>query len=236
MSPAPHNTIEVFSSYAHEDEELHNELKKHLANVIRQGVIKDWYDRDISAGKEWNEEIEQHLNSAKIILLLVSPDFMDSDYINNVEVKRAMERHEAGDARVIPVVMRPVDWEDVPFSKLQALPTDRRPITLWPNQDEGFADVAKGIRSAIDDLLAVPITGPSTPEIPGPPKVGFVARRDRDSQDFVERVKQELIPGKNQLVVLWGAGGVGKTAIAAEAVRDAVNIFNRRVIWVSADG
>src|SRR5437763_4931820 len=147
MSPEPHNSVEVFYSYAHEDEKLRDELKKHLSNLKRQGVITDWYDRDISAGKEWNEEIERHLNSAKVILLLISPDFMNSDYINEVEVTRAMERHESGEARVIPVILRPVDWEGAPFSKLQALPTDAVAVTLWKNEDEAFLSVAKAIRS-----------------------------------------------------------------------------------------
>src|ERR1051325_11600807 len=136
MTREPHSSVEVFYSYAHEDEKLCDELKKHLANLKRQGVITDWYDRDISAGKEWNEDIELHLNSAKVILLLISPDFMNSDYINDVEVKRAMERHERGEARVIPVILRPVDWEGTPFSKLQGLPTDAVAVTLWKNQDE----------------------------------------------------------------------------------------------------
>jgi hypothetical protein len=127
VTTEPHNSVKVFYSYAHEDEKLRDELKKHLSNLKRQGVITDWYDRDISAGKVWDDEIKQHLNSAKVILLLTSPDFMDSDYINDVEVKRAMERHEAGEARVVPVILRPVDWAGTPFSKLQALPTDAKP-------------------------------------------------------------------------------------------------------------
>src|ERR1700674_5538908 len=143
MTPEPHNSVEVFYSYAHEDEKLRDELVKHLANLRRQGVITEWYDRDISAGKEWDAEIEQHLNSANVILLLISPDFMNSDYSNDVEVKRAMERHEAGDARVIPIILRPVDWEGAPFSKLQALPTDAKPVTSWDDPDEAFLSVVK---------------------------------------------------------------------------------------------
>src|SRR2546421_13002459 len=106
MSPEPHNSVEVFYSYAHEEEKLRDELKKHLSNLKRQGVITNWYDRDISAGKVWNEEIERHLNSAKVILLLISADFLNSDYSNGHEVIRALERHEAAEARVIPVILR----------------------------------------------------------------------------------------------------------------------------------
>jgi len=236
MSPEPHNSVEVFYSYAHEDEELRNELKKHLSNLKRQGVITEWYDRDISAGTEWGEEIKQYLESAKVILLLISPDFMNSDYINDIEVKRAMERHESGEARVIPVILRPVDWEGAPFSKLQALPTEVRPITLWSNRDEAFLDVIRGIRAALHDLSNLSLGIPATLDIPSPSKVGFISRRDRDNLDFIERVRTELVPGKSQLVVLWGGGGVGKTAIAAEAVRGLIEPFAKRIAWVSADG
>lgn len=232
----PHQSVEVFYSYAHEDESLRDELKKHLANLQRQKVITDWYDRDISAGKEWDDEIKRHLNSAGVILLLISPDFMNSNYCNDVEVERAMERHEAGEARVIPVILRPVDWEGAPFSKLQALPTDVRPITLWGNRDEAFLDVTKGIRKAIQELSGPSASVPLLPDIPRPPRVGFVSRRDKDGQDIVERLREELAPEKNQLIALWGAGGVGKTTLAAETIKTLIEVTGQRLVWTSADG
>ncbi|SRR6266436_2206735 len=94
-------------------------------------------------------EINIHLNSAQIILLLVSPDFLASEYCYGDEVERAMKRHEAGEAIVIPIILRPVEWEDTPFSKLQPLPTDGRPATRWRNLDEAFLDIERGIRKAI---------------------------------------------------------------------------------------
>jgi hypothetical protein len=144
--------IEIFYSYAHEDQKLRNDLQKHLANMKRQGIISEWYDRDISAGSEWDDEIIKHLNSASVILLLISPDFMNSDYSNDVEVKHAMQRHEAGEATVIPIILRPVDWEGAPFSKLQGLPEGAIAVTSWDNQDEAFLSVAKGIRHALKEL------------------------------------------------------------------------------------
>src|SRR5207237_2712073 len=98
----------------------------------------------------------QHLNTARIILLLVSPDFIDSDYCYGVEMKRAMERHERGEARVIPVILRLVYWKKAPFGKLQALPTDAKPVTSpkWHSQDEAFFDVSEGIRTAVEELIA----------------------------------------------------------------------------------
>lgn len=237
MCPDPHKSIEVFYSYAHEDEKLRDELKKHLSNLKRQGVITDWYDRDISAGREWDDEIKQHLNSAKVILLLISPDFMDSDYINDVEVERTMERHESGDARVIPVILRPVDWEGAPFSKLQALPTDALPVTSWENRDEAFLSVAKAIRKALGDPAKGSKTAVSArANIPRPPVVGFVARRDSEDRDIVERLKEELAPQKNQLVALSGPGGVGKTTLAVEATRALGESFGHHIVWTSALG
>ena len=129
------------------------ELRKHLSLLKRQGVIRDWYDREITAGTDWKGEIDGHLNSAGVILLLVSPDFVASDYCYEVEMKRAMERHEAKEARVIPVILRQVDaWHEAPFGKLQALPRDAKPVNRWADRDEAFADVARGIREAVRSL------------------------------------------------------------------------------------
>lgn len=144
--------VGIFFAYAREDENLRDELQKHLSILERQGVITSWHDRKIGAGKEWKGEIDTHLNTARVILLLISSDFIDSDYCWDVEVKRAMERHEAGEARVIPVILRPVDWKSAPFGKLQALPTDAKPVTRWENQDEAFLDIARGIRAAVMEL------------------------------------------------------------------------------------
>ncbi|MBD2101716.1 CHASE2 domain-containing protein [Leptolyngbya sp. FACHB-261] len=150
--------VEVFFSYSHRDEELRDELAKHLSNLKRQGIITDWYDREISAGTERTVEIAARLNSARIILLLVSADFMASDYIHDVELRRAMERHQAGEAQVIPVILRPVDWDGAPFSRLQPLPKDAIPVTEWVNHDAAFRDIAQGIRNAIKPGSYTPLT------------------------------------------------------------------------------
>lgn len=149
---APPEPVEVFFSYSHKDEGLRDELEKHLSTLKREGVIAGWHDRKIGVGKEWKGEIDTYLNRAHIVLLLVSPDFLASDYCYDVEMKRAMERHEAGEARVIPVILRPCDWESTLFSKLQALPKDVVPVTSWPNRDEAFLNVAQGIRAAVEGL------------------------------------------------------------------------------------
>lgn len=153
MSVQHHQAIELFYSYAHEDEKLRNELEKHLTLLKRQGVITGWHDRKIVAGKEWQNQIDTHLDSSQIILLLISANFIASDYCWDVEVKRAMERHEAKEATVIPIILDSVDWESAPFGRLQALPKDAKAVKKWRNHNDAFLSVAQGIRIAIKDLI-----------------------------------------------------------------------------------
>ncbi len=150
----PQRTIEVFYSYAHEDEKLRNKLEMQLSLLRQQGHITNWHDRKINPGKEWANEINEHLITADIILLLVSPDFLASDYCYGIEMKRALERHEAGNAKVIPIILRKVHWQGALFGKLQALPTDAKPVTSrgWHNQDEAFFNVAEGIRKIVERI------------------------------------------------------------------------------------
>lgn len=145
--------IEVFISYSHKDEDLKDELYIHLANLTRQGKIKPWQDRAIEAGTEWDAAIKARLESAGIVLLLITPRFIASEYCFDKEMQRAMERHAAGSARVIPIIMKPCDWQDTPFSKLQVLPKDAKPVTSWNDQDEALLNVVQGIRKVLDSLL-----------------------------------------------------------------------------------
>src|SRR5438270_791911 len=142
--------IEIFCCYARADQLLLKRLISYLAPLQRQVVITVWADTDIDAEAEWEKEIEKHLNIAQIILLLVSPDFMASEYCYSKEMKRAIERHEAGEARVIPVILRPVYWQGSPFGKLQALPTNGKPVRNWRNQEQAFFDMAEGIRNVAE--------------------------------------------------------------------------------------
>lgn len=147
--------IDLFFSYSHRDEKLRDKLALHLAMLQRQGVIKSWHDRKISAGTEWAQAIDDNLNAAGIILLLVSDSFLASDYCYDIEMKRAIARHEAGEARVIPIILKPVDWSGAPFSKLQAFPKNAKPVTTWSNRDQAFTDIAQGIRQAAIELMEV---------------------------------------------------------------------------------
>jgi len=148
------STIEIFCCYAREDQLLLQKLKTHLMPLQWQGLITIWSDTNINAGAEWEKEITKHLNVAHIILLLVSSDFMASEYCYSKEMKRAMERHEHGEARVIPVLLRPTYWKGAPFDKLQALPTNAKPVTdkSWHTEDAALYDVAEQISTVVKDL------------------------------------------------------------------------------------
>jgi len=149
--PAP---VTVFFSYSHNDESLRDELAKHLKLLERTNVIDAWHDRAIPVGSEWNKAIKTELNEADIILLLISADFLASDYIWDVEVKTAMERHEANDAVVVPVVLRECAWFDAPFGKLQGLPKDAKPVATYPNMDEPFTFITNHIKKAAKAIRA----------------------------------------------------------------------------------
>ena len=146
-------SVELFISYSHKDEALRDELETHLAILKRQGAIETWHDRKIGAGTEWANQIDDNLKKADIILLLISSYFLASDYCYDIELKLAMERHEAGEALVVPIILRPVDWSGAPFGKLQAFPKDAKAITTWTNKHEAFMNVAQGIRTAAERLL-----------------------------------------------------------------------------------
>jgi len=144
--------LRLFFSYSHKDEEFRDALETHLALLKREGTLDTWHDRKITAGDEWKRQIDHHLQEANIILLLISPDFIASDYCYDIEMKRALERHEKGEAVVIPVIIRPTDWYGAPFGELQALPKDAKPVTTWENRDEAWLDVARGIRRVAERL------------------------------------------------------------------------------------
>jgi tetratricopeptide (TPR) repeat protein len=152
MTTASTKPLKLFYCYAREDKALRDELDIHLSSLKRQNLVTSWYDGKIGPGTEWEKAIDTHLRNADIILLLVTPHFMASDYCYDTEMKRALERHQAGTVRVIPVILRRTYWKDAPFSSLQILPTDAKPVTQWSDRDEAFWDITAGIHKAILDL------------------------------------------------------------------------------------
>src|SRR5436305_801385 len=153
MTDTPKREIKLFYCYAREDRPLRDELEKHLSWLKRRYQLTNWHDREILPGEEWEQAIDTHLNTAQLILLLISSDFMASDYCYGKEMQRALERHRAGTCRVIPILMRPTYWEEAPFSSLQLLPINAIPVTRWPDRDEAFQNVVTEISRTIKDLI-----------------------------------------------------------------------------------
>lgn len=154
-----HNLALVFS-YAHADEALRNELEKHLSPLKRMGKISTWHDRRITPGEDFEGQIDHYFSEADIILLLISSDFIASDYCYQIEMSNALQRHERGDAVVIPVILRPCAWFQLPFGKLLAATVDGKPITQFSSADDGFVQVVDAVSRALDKLgaKASPIT------------------------------------------------------------------------------
>ena len=165
------STVKVFLSYSHEDEALRSQLAQHLKPLERQGKILLWCDREIAPGSDWRQTLDTQLNAADLILLLVSPSFISSDFCYCTELVRAKERHNAGTARLLPIFLRPIDLdtlEGTPLQTLQGLPAPDQPITTWQNRDAAFAQVASGIRTVVMELQST--TKPASTFTPNPSK------------------------------------------------------------------
>ncbi len=154
---SPARSVQIFSSYAQKDSKLLEELKKHLSLLIRLRLIKGWYHQNISPESNWQSSIDAYLHTSDIILLLISPDFIASDYCYSVEMQQALARSEAGKASVIPILLRPTFWQDLPFARLQSLPRSSREgvkaVTLRRNRDLAFVEIVADLKKIIDDFI-----------------------------------------------------------------------------------
>jgi len=144
--------VRIFVSYAHEDDVYRQRVELLLLRLEREFSLQCWSDRAIIAGHDWSAEIDARVRDADLILLLVSDAFLGSEYINGVEMRLALEEHRRESAQVIPIIVRDCDWTTAPFAAFQALPRNGTPVTSWPNQDEAWADVARGLRRAIEQV------------------------------------------------------------------------------------
>jgi nucleoside phosphorylase len=207
--------IQVLYCYAHKDELLLNQLREYLLPLKRQGLIVDWSDHDVIIASEWEQEINSHLNSAQLILLLVSADFIASKYCYGKEMLRAIERHEAGEALVVPIILRECLWENTPFGKLQVLPTNGRPIRSWLNREDAFKDVANGIREIIEGMVATgEMDFPAHRSIvmsPPATDAHIIQQRDQIVEDVYTKLTQRSVSA----IALTGISGIGKSTLAA---------------------
>nr|WP_288210138.1 toll/interleukin-1 receptor domain-containing protein [uncultured Dysgonomonas sp.] len=220
--------VSVFISYSHEDETYKDKLEKHLSILKRNEIIETWHDRKIVPGEEWDKIIKQELESAQIILLLVSVDFLNSDYCYDVEIKRAVERHNSGEAVLIPIILRKCDWKDTSFSKIQALPKNADPVKSFNDEDEAFYSITEGIKSSISKLrekekikytLANPnkiknveISYQIKNECDTPPSVLHWVGRQKE----IDEIDLDL----HKVVFISGLGGQGKSGLASHYVRE----------------
>lgn len=240
--------VKLFFSYSHKDEALRDQLATHLALLERQHVISAWHDRKIGAGSEWKDAIDSNLEAADIILLLISADFLASDYCYAVEMQRAMQKHQEKSAVVIPVLLRPCDLKGAEFMKLQGLPRDLKPVTTWQNQDQAFTDIVLGIRAVAEDIrnkgihavadnLGLSISRAPLFNVPVPRNPFFTGRGDILVQ-LHERLSAQhaiaITPSK-KATALSGLGGVGKTQTVAEYAHRYQAEYSA-VLWVLADG
>jgi tetratricopeptide (TPR) repeat protein len=210
-------TKKIFFSYAHEDELLLVELEKHLSGLKQQGFINCWSDLNIAAGEERDDEINEHLDTADILLLLISPDFISSDSCYK-EMSQAMERHKDGGARVIPVILRGVDWSSAPFRNLEPLPRDGIPIKGRSDQDEAFAEVGREIRKIVGKNVVTSEVTAGTHQL-WKRLIGRVPNTDPRAilqrESLVHEIYSRLTQPGVSAMVLTGLDGIGKSTIAA---------------------
>jgi tetratricopeptide (TPR) repeat protein/tRNA A37 threonylcarbamoyladenosine biosynthesis protein TsaE len=237
-------SLKVFFSYSHEDEQLRHKLEKHLSSLKNSGDISEWFDGKITGGSEIEQNIDENLNASDIILLLISSSYLNSYYCYEKEMKKALQMHAEGKTRVIPIILRPCDWHSEPFGGLKVLPKDGLAVTEWPNEDSALSDIAKGLRVVVEEIKNSRIElNTSDPEevkktkiiidLPAP-AVRFVPRHDEHGENLVEKIRQSLIESDNHVVVLWGSGGNGKTTLAAQIARASES--EKQIVWVDADG
>jgi adenylate kinase family enzyme len=234
MSTQPQATdspLRVFYSYAREDEEYLRNLEKHLKSLEKTRVIEPWFDQQLSPGADWSREINARLQSADLILLLISPDFMASDYIYQKELQIAVRRHELGEVRVVPIILRPVDWKAGPFADIQALPPKGLPVTVYKNTDEAFTEIARGIRHICQDIIAARANIHRNVEVRSPNftkcslaqvfvKSGFPQVTFVEPEDFTLLKLALQQPGRG--VIIEGPSGVGKTTSIVKIVDDLI--------------
>lgn len=228
----------IFYSYASVDKELRDQLANHLVQLKRDELISEWHDQQILAGSDRVQVIDQAIHSAHLILLLISADFLASDTCYQIEMRQALERHRQGEARVVPIILRPCDWQSSPFAHLQCLPRNSQPITTWSNQDEAFADVVVGVRNIIEELVLFEAeTSPSVlPSVWTVPyrQNPFFTGREQILTHLHERLRSHKSVALIQPLAISGLGGIGKTQTAIEYTyryRDEYAF----VLWVKAD-
>lgn len=230
--------MEIFCSYSHKDESLRRQLELHLSLLSRQGIVTLWHDRLIAPGTDWSQEIDTHLETASLLLLLISSDFLASDYCYGIEMERALQRHEAKEVCVIPVLLRSCDWQRAPFASLQILPSGGKPITKWRDRDAAWTDVVTSIRHLLEERsqLAVSVTRSHESmywNVPFP-RNPFSTGREELLEQLHTRLHTTQITALGQPQAIRGLGGVGKTQLVVEYAYRYRQEY-QAILWVQAE-
>jgi tetratricopeptide (TPR) repeat protein len=244
---AHQKVIDIFISYHQKDEALLRKLEKHLSVLRKQGLISTWHQGQIVPGTHQDEVIHEQLLQASIILLLVSADFLDSNYYNLIEAENARERHKLDEVRIVPIIIRPCDWENSSLAHLAILPDKGKPLTLWPNQDAAFFNIIAGIRRVIADLTQPSQLKPPTSQsqiwnVPYLRNSHFTGREELLTQleqnfSLVGQGDSVIIrrAALTQTQAIKGLGGIGKTQIAIEYAYRSRDLGRyTHTLWVNA--
>lgn len=230
------NKVNIFISYSHEDESYKDKLEKHLTILKRNNLVETWHDRKIKPGEEWDKKIKDELENAQIILLLISVDFLSSNYCYDIEIKRAVERHEKGEAILIPIMLRKCDWSETSFSKIQVLPKNAKPVKNFEDEDEAFFSIVEGIKSSITELKKrnelnskteaivkftdLNISHKIKVECDTPPNILHWVGRQKE----INEIDLDL----HKVVFISGIGGQGKSGLASHYIKE---IAVKKGIW-----
>ncbi len=227
--PAGAAPVTLFYSYAHEDEALRDELQGHLKILERRGLLAPWHDRRINAGEDWAQRIDENLRQAELVLLLVSKDFIESDYIMGTELGAAMARHAQHETVVVPILVRAVDLDpddadELPFLKLQGLPTDLKPVTSWPNRDEAWTNVAKGLRVTVKAIREQrpAAKAPMPPPSALPPACAPMPSAPAAAPDAFDHIDFDSMAAPSAALPDFGLGSIAPAPAQPDAVLERV--------------
>lgn len=184
--------MKAFISYSHRDATALDRLHVHLAMLRREGLIEEWFDREILAGDSIDGDVNSQLEECSLFLVLVSPDFLHSDYCYEREMKRALERHESGEARVVPVVVEPCEWSKSPLGKLKAVPRDGLPISEWTNANNAYLNIVQELRRVLEVEQSRPLAAPAQTVTANEERPTMSARRYRVTREFDEIDRAEF--------------------------------------------
>ena len=201
--------IAVFYSYSHKDEAFCKRLQEQLEILVSNRLLTGWYDREMTAGTDWAGQIDENLDAADLILLLVSSSFLASKYCHDVEMTRALERHSTDEARVVPIILRPCLWQESRFASLQVVPRDGQPVTTWGDEDSAFLEVAKAIRLAAEEMRAKRISQVISPSVPG--KVWNLPARNpffTGRKEVLDQLRGAYASGENHYATSHAANSI----------------------------